>query len=212
MNLAWRVLGIIGTGVALAAFGCGKAKQPPEATSARASVPLPDWAPENPSPEFLRAARVLKPMPLETISPGEDAVPGLAAVSARIRQTWPATYALFGSLTDEQIERFMLTKEVRIPIKSLTAPQREALDTWFQAYREAMKGAGEALPVPDDYLVELYKHGAVEDLANVDVGFATVPVGSSDSSIVSSHRVHIWFWVKQPEGGPTQSDNSCSGG
>ncbi|UCC67630.1 MAG: hypothetical protein JSV79_10995, partial [Armatimonadota bacterium] len=147
MNLARRVAVIIGIAVPLTGFGCAKTEQPPEPTPARTSVPLPDWAPENPSPEFLRAAKVLKPMPLETLSPGEEAVPGLAAVSARIRETWPAAYGVFGSLTDEQIERFVLTKEVRMPIKSLTATQREALDTWFQTYRQAMKGAGEALPV-----------------------------------------------------------------
>jgi len=50
------------------AFGCShRAPQRPSAPAPapKASVPLPEWAPKDPSPEFLRAAKVLKPMPPE---------------------------------------------------------------------------------------------------------------------------------------------------
>ncbi len=169
------------------------------------SPPLPDWAPKDPSPEFLRAANALKPSPPEdTSAEAAASEPGLAAITQRIRSTWPACYEFFGSLSDKQINRFMTTREVRIPIKELTKPQRAALDNWFKIYRGAMKGATPSLPIPTDYLVELYKQGAKENLSNVDVGFATVPFGSSSSAPVSTHRVQIWFWVRREGGGVEQ--------
>jgi len=183
--------------------GCGrhKARESPTAVHMpEPKLPLPEWAPKNPSEEFLRAAKVLKPMPMEPTSAGEEATPGLAAISARLRSTWPAAYGFFGTLTDGQIERFLSVKKIRIPTKSLTKAQRTALDRWFEAYRQAMKGAGLGGLLPDDYLVQLYKEGAAEDLSNVDVGFATVPVGTSSSAIQSTHRVHLWFWIKRADG------------
>jgi hypothetical protein len=195
------VLGVIVLVGALAFVGCGRpAPQevpPAPAPTQTADVLLPEWAPENPSPEFLRAARVLKPFPLEPLPAEAETVPGLTDLHARIHSTWPAAYEFFGALTDDQIEHFLSTNEIRIPVKSLTAEQRAALDNWFGVYREAMEGAATDLPVPRDYLVQLYRHGAAEDLSNVDVGFST-------AASEGGHMAHIWFWVRQPGGGVTQ--------
>lgn len=70
------------------AAGCGrKAEKTPAAKATPpAGVGLPDWAPKNPSPEFLRAAKVLKPLP-------EDAGGGGSPLTV-------AFHEMFGALTD----------------------------------------------------------------------------------------------------------------
>ncbi len=46
-------------------------------------------------------------------------------------------------------------------------------------------------PEFEDYLLLIYKTGGREDFSNVDVGFHATGGG---------HMVHIYFWVKQPDG------------
>ena len=169
----------------LAALGCGPRaaqEQPTKKPTETLNVPLPEWAPENPSPEFLRAARVLKPWTEERA--GEEDL-AQRALEERYNLTLPVAWELFGTLTDAQMERFFSTKEIRLPVRSLTGKQRLMLDRWFDAWRDAMQGEGRY----PDWLVVLYKTGAREDLSNVDVGF--------DSA---GHRVHIRFWVSLPNG------------
>lgn len=197
MKLAWRVVGIIGIGVALTGFGCGKTKQPAKTTS----VPLPEWAPADPSPEFLRAARVLKPKPPERTA----GIVG-AAQAARLAQTYPAAWEFFGTLTDEQVQQFLTRKpmtipgeesqastRVLIPVKSLTSKQRAALDKYFEEWRRAMSGAYRAddphAAGHADRLVALYRFGAKEDLSNVDAGFN-----------VAGHSVNITFRIRKSDG------------
>jgi len=168
MKLAWRVVGIVGLAAAIALCGCGKkAAQAPETNTPQTSgVPLPEWAPKNPSPEFLRAAKVLKPFPLGEMlrDPRSDDISTRAAVRYATR-VWSAGYQFFGTLSDEQVGHFLSAKDklVVIPVKSLTATQRAALDSYFEASRQAGK----------DRLVELYKYGADKDLSNVEAGFST---------------------------------------
>ncbi|NIM07265.1 MAG: hypothetical protein GTN69_08655 [Armatimonadetes bacterium] len=187
--------------VALLTSGCEDRKSYQISTSKpqqTAEVPLPEWAPKDPSPEFLRAAKVLKPLPTES---SEKMPPEMAVMLVRQRLWRPAAYELFGSLNDDQMQHFLSAKKVRVAVKALTAPQRAALDNWFESYRHAYEGVlPEELQSFEDYRVLLYKHGAREDLSNVDIGFATVPVGSSSSDAASSHSVHIWFWVQQSNG------------
>ena len=99
----------------------------PAAVSQKTARPvLPEWAPKNPSPEFLRAAQVLKLLPLDIAkSPARTD----AENAIRIRGTtikWTAAYELFGTLSDEQVERFLQSKpkHLVIPIKQLTQRQR----------------------------------------------------------------------------------------
>jgi len=165
----------------------------------RAEVPLPEWAPKSPSPEFLRAAKVLKPLPSEKLV-------GLvgAAEAARILRTYPAAWEFFGTLTDEQVHRFLTSKPVNmpgeesqassrvlIPIKSLTQKQRAALDRYFEAYREAMKGTAtpEEPSWIEERIVTFYHFGANEDLSNVDAGFN-----------VAGHSVNITFRIHKRDG------------
>lgn len=155
-------------------------------------VMLPEWAPQNPSPEFLRAAKVLKPAPPETLeSFTKDQPLAVKSVLSRYNTTFPAAYEFFGSLSDEQIKRFQSTKEVRISSKQLTSAQHSALNKWFEAFRKVAEGAPEDFR---DYLVMLYKYGAAEDLSNVDVGFTAKP------GMGAGHQVHICFWIKQTDG------------
>ena len=188
MKAVKRAIPFLGLGVF--ALGCDRETGPP--ASRTADVPLPERAPARPSPEFLRAVWVLNLFPLEPMDPGADPAPGPTVLSARIHSTWPAAYELLGTLSDNQPERFLSTREVRIPMKSLNAPQRRALELWFEIYREAMRGTAQALPAPEGCLVALYKEGAAEDLSNEDVGFST-------AASEGSHPVHISFWLKRPE-------------
>ncbi|UCC67671.1 MAG: hypothetical protein JSV79_11200 [Armatimonadota bacterium] len=178
------------------ALGCGRrashTRAPASPVEEGPSIPLPEWAPENPSPEFLRAARVLKPWPEER--PAEEDL-AQRAVEERYRLTLPVAWELFGALTDAQMERFLSTKEIRLPVKSLSEKQRLTLDRWFDAWRDAMQGEGQY----PDWLVVLYKTGAREDLSNVDVGF--------DSA---GRRVHICFWVSLPNGDSLRLGNGIA--
>jgi hypothetical protein len=186
MKLASRVASVIGIAVAVALSGCGKAQKPTTAPPVpETDVPLPDWAPENPSPEFLRAASVLKPLPAEWMAAVAQGDQTRAAFVEKFSRTWSASYEFFGTLTDDQIKRVLSVGQIRIPVKDLSAKQKAALDTWFSTWRRAMKGTE-----LDDFLVDLYKAGAKDDLSNVEVGF----------DVPSRHMVHVKFWVKQSDG------------
>jgi len=197
MRLARRIAGITAIAIAVTCIGCGK-KQTAVTPTPTTSVPLPEWAPKNPSPEFLRAARVLKPMPAEKI-------PGFvgAAEAARLLQTYPAAWEFFGTLTDEQIHQFLTSKPTNMPgeesqastrvlisVRSLTPKQRAALDSYFEAWRKAMQGMPEGTPgFSTDRLVDLYRFGAAQDLSNVDAGFN-----------VAGHSVNITFRIRMADG------------
>jgi hypothetical protein len=190
MKLAWCVVAIVAVVAAVASLGCGKGeKQKTSATTATGDVPLPEWAPENPSPEFLRAARVLKPVPQED-NMTSNMTPGpTAAVQAHIRSIlFPAAYEFFGTLSDDEIGAFLARRELTVPVRSLTDAQLQALDAWFDAYQQAHEGGP---PESRDCRVVLYKLGASEDLANVRVGF-----GAHD------HTVGVCFRIGDPEKGP----------
>jgi len=196
MKLACRIIGIIAI-VAVACCGCGhKTTNAPAPPAARkATIPLPSWAPKNPSKEFLRAARVLKPIPAEA----EPYSP-----------MHLAAWEFFGSLTDAQIAAFQKREQVSLPVaslkpdlqeymktkegarevggklvynthqvwvdyKSFTPQQRKAFDGMVKAWSEAARGDHR------DLLVLLYKLGAKKDLSNVHVGF----------HVSGGHAVHI---------------------
>ena len=186
---------VITLALAVAAMaGCGRqaAEAPESGAETRVTdVPLPEWAPENPSPEFLRAARVLKPLPPEMLGGAAQGEAALEAMLARYTRSFAAAYEFFGTLSDEQIERFLSTKVIRLPVRSLTSAQRAALDNWFDVFRQAMEGGPPELA---DYLVVLYKEGAAEDLSNVEVGF------NAGEDMGGGHFVHIHFWVRRPDG------------
>ena len=199
MKSTRRVIAIIGViaswwaGACLLS-GCGNGHSPKAGASApaqptNASIPLPDWAPENPSREFLRAARVLKPMPRELLDAGARGDQTRAATIDKFTRVWPASYEFFGTLTDDQMKRFLSTGQIRIPVKDLTIAQKTALDSWFSAWQRAMKGTED-----EDFLVDLYKAGAERDLSNVEAGF----------DVQAGHMVHVKFWVKQPDGSVQQ--------
>jgi hypothetical protein len=164
--------------------------------------PLPDWAPENPSPEFIRAARVLKPLPIEELLGGDQGGQGMAAMAESMKRFWPTLYEFFGTLSDEQTERFLSSSEeqpkILIPVKSLTAKQRVALENFFGVYRESVKGSlPQELQGMDDYRVMLYKMGAREDLSNVQVGVVAQ----------GGHAVHILFCITRSD---DSQDGSCT--
>jgi hypothetical protein len=124
------------------------------------------------SPEYRRAASLLKPLPPELGS--EQAQSDLAeqAFNVRYHRTIDAAWEFFGSLSDEQIERLQTTKELRIPVPSLTEKQRAALFHYFDVWRETMKGLpADETSFSEDWLVALYKFGAKQDLSNVEVRF-----------------------------------------
>ncbi len=72
--------------LALMALGCGdRAARNPTTTAAgqKAMVPLPEWAPKDPSAEFLRAAKVLKPLPPEMLDAWAKGQPAMQAAVPR---------------------------------------------------------------------------------------------------------------------------------
>jgi hypothetical protein len=179
-----------------------QAKPAPKPQPAR--VALPSWAPKKPSKEFLRAAKVLKPVPEEA--------QGYSPI-------YPAAYELFGSLTDKQMAEFLTRKqhveptasldeetrqmrkqsygateaggklvyyrhEVILPVKSLTAPQRKAFDRLLAAWGGLVEQATDG-----DMRVRLYKMGATKDFSNVGVGFTT-----------AAHSVRVALFVATPVG------------
>jgi len=184
------------------ALGCGrKAATPPAPPAAQTpNVPLPEWAPMNPSPEFLRAAKVLKPIPPELLARIGETSPSAGVAVSRYSMTLIPAYEFFGTLSDEQVERFLSSddKKILIPVKSLTARQRAALDTWFDTYQKVNEGTMPPdIKWAEDYRVVLYKTGAKRDLSNVRVGFIAK----------AGHAVHILFCITRQDG---SQDGACS--
>jgi uncharacterized protein YcgL (UPF0745 family) len=174
MKLAWCIVGIMSM-VVLASLGCGRktTNQPAKPAAQKPSVPLPEWAPKNPSPEFLRAAKVIRPWPGEvTVARDKGDVIG-RAWSEKYGRTLVAAWEFFGSLTDQQIEHFVKTKKLRLLVKDLNPKQRSAMHHYFDVWRESMKGVPVDLQdqFGEDWLVDLYKLGAKQDLSNVEITF-----------------------------------------
>ncbi len=48
-------------------------------------------------------------------------------------------------------------------------------------------------PEFEDYLLLIYRMGGREDLSNVDIGFTAIGAGGG-------HVVHIYFWIRTPDG------------
>ncbi|NIM07266.1 MAG: hypothetical protein GTN69_08660 [Armatimonadetes bacterium] len=149
---------------------------------------LPDFAPENPSPEFLRAASVLKPMAAEPSGGGGDLE--RAAMAGRLNRVMPAAWELFGTLSDEQIEKMIDTNEVSIPATQLTDKQWDALNHFFDVWHQTYKGVSPLEDWSEDVVVDLYKLGAREDLSNIVIAFKAG----------RSKRVAILFHVRQSDG------------
>jgi hypothetical protein len=164
-------LSLAGVLVLLLGPGCGReATEPPAvAPTQTADVPLPEWAPESPSEEFLRAARVLKPMPSDMPTAPDVPEEVLRAIMALKERMDLPCWELFGTLSDEQMDRFLATERVELRVPDLTDRQRAALEAVFDAC-EGFELEGAEL----DFGVILYKGGALEDLSNVDVGFKVV--------------------------------------
>jgi uncharacterized protein YcgL (UPF0745 family) len=114
------------------------------------------------------------------------------AWSERYGRTLVAAWEFFGTLTDQQIERFVATKRLRLLAKDLTPKQRAAMYHYFDVWRETMKG----VPVDyqdqfgEDWLVELYRLGAKQDLSNVEITF----------DVRTSHIVRMMMRVQLNDG------------
>jgi hypothetical protein len=154
--------------------GCGRGTArttTSKATKAAANIPLPEWAPKNPSPEFLRAARVIKTWMNESPITDEPEAAG-RAIQIHFQRALVPAWEFFGTLTDAQIEHFRSTKDLRIGVKDLSEKQRAALYRFFDVWRKGFKGVSMAnTGFGEDWLVDLYKSGAKEDLSNVQIEF-----------------------------------------
>jgi hypothetical protein len=147
---------------------------------------LPFWAPEHPSKAFLRAAKVLRPIPLEAYIKWQEAYPINGSLFIRCAYTLEPVYDLFGLLTDKQIQQFISSKKIRLPVKTLNTAQHKVLNDFFEIFRKTMENEP---TVDDDCLVVLYKDGAREDLSNVDLGF-----------VHDGAKVNFQFWIRRPDG------------
>ena len=137
---------------------------------------VPEWWPKHPSPEFQRAAQVIKPGLPEAAERAAANRAQTVADKAYYRSL-PAAWVLFGALSDEQIRHFRSAGKIALPVTSLTATQRGALDRLF-ATNQA-------------WLTELRTFGATEDLSNVEVAF----------DVRRSGIVRMMLRVRQPGGG-----------
>jgi hypothetical protein len=157
-----------------------------------ADVFLPAWAPENPSPEFLRAARVIEPQPEEFRPTADESELTRLALQQRYRRTLVPAWELFGTLSDHQIDQLIHAKSIDLRYVDLTEKQRSTLLRYFDAHRDAFAGlSAEEHGYGEDPLVELYKAGAAEGLSNVEIEFATRR---------ASGIVVMWVWVRQADG------------
>jgi len=194
MKRLWLVAAVVLMGTV--GPGCGERSETSRTAAPGDAGPepvlLPEWAPENPSPEFLRAARVLRPFP-ELPSAEESARGELVdkALSYRFTRTLPAAWEFFGSLSDEQLARFLASKRVVLRVKDLSPKQKTALYHYFEVWRQAFKGRPPHDPeFVEDWLVELYKSGAREDLSNVQIEFL----------VRGSGRVAMFLRARLPDG------------
>jgi hypothetical protein len=204
MMLRAASVGALGALIALlSAAGCARRPSAQEPTArplvvTKEGTPLPEWAPAHPSPEFLRAAKLLKPMPADLQQQGSQVE---AALYQRMTKTYPAVFELFGSLGDRQIEQLQSAGRCLLPVKSMPARQRTALDAYFRAFREAFRGfsqSSEGIPAwTEDLATILYKAGAREDLSNVDLLFT-----------LQARTVNINFEVAMPDGKRTHAFGS----
>jgi hypothetical protein len=156
----------------LVAPGCGQRaaqEKPTKTPTETATVPLPEWAPEDPSPEFLRAAKLLRAVPMGAVGRGDMPEQSWRALLGYMKQVNPTLWDLFGSLSDAQIESFLAAKRIAIAVRDLTPGQMAALDAVLDANKgDEMDVSGVTVP---DFRTMLYKMGAVEDLSNVTIGF-----------------------------------------
>jgi len=156
----------------LVASGCGQRtvqEKPADKPPQTAAVPLPEWAPANPSPEFLRAARVLRAAPMDAVGRGDMPEQSWRALLEYMRRVNARLWELFGSLSDAQIESFLEAQRIAIAVRDLTPGQMAALDAVLDANRgNEMDISGVTLP---DFRTLLYKMDAAEDLSNVTIGF-----------------------------------------
>ncbi len=182
---------MLAMGILVATFGlmgCGGRAKPANglATDADSTtvapadeLVLPEWAPESPSPEFLRAAGVLKPLPEEIYLVADDPLERVAQRVAWQEHIMPRTWELFGTLSDGQVERFLDANNVFVKVSEMTANQRAALRRLLDDFRD-LEAGGQNFDVE----VQLYKFGAREDLSNVEVGFATSRGGGLSKMVI----------------------------
>ena len=196
------------------------AATPPGDTQAKPRpAVLPAWAPKHPSREFLRAAKVLKPVP-------EEAQP--------YSPVYVPAWELFGSLTDQQVKQLLTLQQHSQPLAGMAASRQKYLQeksqarqvgdkmVWYEGGAEVsaksftprqraifaslVKAWGKANPggLDEDLLVFLYKARAKRDLSNVWVGF----------SVLGGHAVKLGIAVRTPPmsgGTETATDYSSTG-
>jgi hypothetical protein len=195
MNLKYFGIVISIPVISLALVGCGQkpaepvtSKPSPKVSVTNKPVPqatsLPEWAPANPSPEFLRAAKILRPLPLQDdpdIKTSDGSRASGELMAKVVRYAFPRSYEFFGTLSDKQMELFLQKGELRIPFKSLTAGQRNAFDKWQKGVVEAF---GNKLAATTSKL------GAKKDYSNVDVGFGI--------KSIKDRTIGVCLWIKLP--------------
>jgi len=202
-RLGWLVAVVI---VVLAVSGCGRRDKQAsgrKATGASASVPLPEWAPKNPSPEFMRAARVLRGVPMDAVGRGDMPEQSWRALLEYMKRVSPTLWQLFGSLSDAQIESFLAAKRISIPVRDLTPAQAAALAAVLDANKDnETEISGVHLP---DFRTLLYKMRAAQDLSNVTIGFTIEGANtlSFNARVQGVTEPLVWTgWAQAPRLGP----------
>jgi len=136
---------------------------------------LPVWAPQKPSPEFRRAAKMLKEPPSTT---SEDAVE--KAFESGRSQYLPPAWELFGTLEDRQIAELKQKRELLLAYKKMSGKQRNMLERllfgWETADKELRRKVQRIKPAPN--------------FSNVELVFA----------VHSGERVVILMQARQPDG------------
>jgi hypothetical protein len=181
-----------GAGVAMAAEEAAPSEKPPEATV------MPEWAPDDPSDEFLIGLRALAAVPGEQVlKPAEGNAELTAFLTQMMEEVWPPAFEFFGALTEEQRATFFAKNEVRMEMSSVPEAPRATLDRWFAAMDRMLAATPEGVwpeedgPPEGGYLELLRDDGAADDFSNVEVGFGA-----------RSGMVGLYFWIEPIDGGP----------
>jgi hypothetical protein len=160
-------------------------------TKLPAGVVLPAWAPANPSPQFIRAATTLKPIPDDAQGPNPD-----QALHAKLDQVRIPAWEFFGTLSDQEVSNLKANKELKLPFGTMNSEQQAAFNHFLDVWQNIMKDWPSNVGLKRDLRIALAGKGAKQDLSNVLCKLVV-----RDSGIVA-----MMLYVIQPDSSLSQPE------
>jgi hypothetical protein len=149
------IVSVIVTSIMLCGYSVQSATTAPKPNVGKTSdLVLPSWTPKHPSPEFLRAAKIIRPVPDEILQQfAKELAPGnktLPAAMQRYAATFPAAYEFIGSLSDTQLAMFMKPRQLVMQI-----PKKISKEEAAKAFAAQQKWMPDARLVDDKVICTL---------------------------------------------------------